>query len=108
MFFLKKKDKEKCILTLKRYKYVFTVKDGGSYESETNWIVANNIKDPSSFVIDCFIQKGYIIADLYYPMHNVTRIETRLLDEKTICVSKENSSYWILTDKQVEEFTIDE
>ena len=110
MFFKRKIDKqeEKCILTLKRYKYVFAIKDGGHYENETNWIVANNVKNPSSFVLDCFMQKGYIVAGSYYPMHNVTCVDTDLLEEKMICVLKENSFYSVLTDKQVEEFSIDE
>lgn len=110
MFFKKEKKEEKCILTLKRYKYAFTVKDGGHYENETNWVVGNNVENPSSFVLDCFMQKGYIFCDkkLYYPLHNVTCAEINLIEERMICVLKENSFYRILTDKQVEEISIDE
>lgn len=108
MFFKKEKKEEKCILTLKRYKYAFTVKDGGRYENETNWIVGNKVENPSSFVLDCFMQEGYIFCKKYYPMHNVTCVEINLSEEKMICVLKKNSFYRVLTDKQVDEISIDE
>ena len=111
MFFIKKKDKrKKCILTLKRFKYTFTVKDGGHYENSTNWIVINNVGHPSNFIYSCFLRDGYILTDegISYLIHNVTCIETHLLETKMIHVAKENSYYNVLTDKQVTEFSLDE
>lgn len=112
MFFKNKKDKkeEKYILTLNRYECDFKVKDGGYFEDETNWIVMNNVDNPSSFIMDCLMKKGYISVGekSFYPIHNVACVEIHLLEEKRICVLKGNISYRVLTDKKVEEISIDE